>query len=186
VLRASINPILVSFSHAWSRGRACPVNCLLRPNIPQQSAIPFALMSHSHPAAVPSSNFQLIINNALKAYKKRTREDLLFHPLASQLESCDSPAAILAILQQQAQGLEQSQNVDERWTKWLEPTVNVLFAFSATLGSGVGLVCPTICASPGSARSYLSGRYSHLRAWFLLESVFSFQCVSSMTWHGLF
>jgi hypothetical protein len=26
-------------------------------------------------------------------------------------------------------------------TKWLNPTVNVLYALSATLGEGVGLVC---------------------------------------------
>ena len=90
-----------------------------------------------------SSNFQLIVNNALKAYEKRTKKDLLAHPLASQLEACDSPGDILAVLQQQIQGLDQSRSRDERWTKWLNPTVNVLFAFSATLGSGVGLVCST-------------------------------------------
>jgi hypothetical protein len=26
-------------------------------------------------------------------------------------------------------------------TKWLNPTVNVLYSFSATLGGGVGMVC---------------------------------------------
>ena len=97
-------------------------------------------MSHSHLAATSSSNFQLIINNALEAYKKRTKDDLLAHPLAPQLQACDSPGAILAILQQQAQDIDQSRT-DDRWTKWLDPTINVLFAFSATLGAGVGLVC---------------------------------------------
>ncbi|KAF8460705.1 hypothetical protein DFH94DRAFT_683106 [Russula ochroleuca] len=96
-------------------------------------------MSHSHLTAASSSNFQLIINNALDAYKKRTRNDLLAHPLAPQLQACDSPGAILAILQQQVQGLDQSWS-DNRWTKWLDPTVNVLFAFSSTIGAGVGLV----------------------------------------------
>jgi hypothetical protein len=97
-------------------------------------------MSHSHLTAASSSNFQLIINNALDAYKKRTKDDLLAHPLASQLQACDSPDAILAVLQQQVQGIDQSRSGD-RWTKWLDPTVNVLFAFSSTLGAGVGLVC---------------------------------------------
>jgi hypothetical protein len=63
-------------------------------------------MSHSHPTAASSSNFQLIINNALKVYEKRTKQDLLAHPLASQLHACNSPGAILAILQQQIQGLD--------------------------------------------------------------------------------
>ena len=123
-------------------------------------------MSHSRSTASESSssNFQLIINNALKAYEKRTKKDLLAHPLASQLQACDSPGDILAVLQQQIQGLDQSRSRDERWTKWLDPTVNVLFAFSATLGSGVGLVCPSTCTNLMSAFSYLFGRYSHRRA----------------------
>ena len=94
-------------------------------------------MSHSQPTAA-SSNFQLIINNALKAYEKRTKNDLLAHPLAPQLQACDSPGAILAVLQRQVPGLDQSRS-DARWTKWLDPTVNVLFALSSTLGDG--LVC---------------------------------------------
>jgi hypothetical protein len=102
-----------------------------------------ALMSHSHTTAAPSFNFQLIINNALKAYEKRTKNDLVAHPLASQFQTCNSPGDILTVLQQQVQGPDQSRssrNGDDRWTKWLDPTVNVLFAFSATLGAGVGLL----------------------------------------------
>ena len=96
-------------------------------------------MSHSH-LTTSSSNFQLIINNALKAYEKRTKKDLLAHPLASQLQACDSPSAILAVLQQQVQGLDQSRSNDDRWIKWLDPTVNIIYALSGTLGAGVGLV----------------------------------------------
>jgi hypothetical protein len=43
-----------------------------------------------------------------------------------------------------------SWSTDERWTKWLIPTVNVLYAFSTILGAGVGLVCLTACACMGS------------------------------------
>ena len=96
-------------------------------------------MSHSHLTAASTSNFQLIFNHALKAYEKRTKKDLLAHPLAAQLQACNSPGDILSILQQQAQGLDQSQSSDQ-WTKWLDPTVNVLYALSGTLGEGVGLV----------------------------------------------
>ena len=99
-------------------------------------------MSHSYfiAASSSSSSFQLLINNALKAYERRTKKDILVHPLASQLEGCNSPAAILAVLHQQVQGLDQSRNTDDRWTKWLGPTVNVLCALSDSLGEGVGLV----------------------------------------------
>jgi hypothetical protein len=98
--------------------------------------------SQSHPTAGSSSNFhwQLIINNALKDYENRTKNNLLAHPLATQLQACDSPDAILAVLQQQLHGLDQSRSSDGRWTKWLDPTVNILYALSATLGEGVGLV----------------------------------------------
>jgi hypothetical protein len=107
-------------------------------------------MSHTYPTAASTStstsNFQLIINNALNEYKKRTKNDLLAHPLASQLQACDSPSSIISVLNQQIQGLDQSRSNDERWARWLDPTVNVLYAFSTSLGTGVGLVCPRTCA----------------------------------------
>ena len=90
--------------------------------------------------AVPYHNFQLLFNNALKAYEKRTKNDLLAHPLAAHLQTCNSSSAILAVLQQQVQDLDQSRTADEKWTRWLDPTVNVLYALSGTLGEGVSLV----------------------------------------------
>jgi hypothetical protein len=101
-------------------------------------------MSHTHPTASSSSNqasnYKLIINNALDTYKKRTKNNLLAHPLITEIQSCNSPSAILSLLQQQLQGLDQSRRSDERWTRWLDPTVNVLYSLSETLGEGVGLV----------------------------------------------
>jgi hypothetical protein len=100
-------------------------------------------MSHSHPTtatATSSSNFQLIFNNALKAYEKRTKTDILAHPLAAELQNCNSPSSILAVLRNQVHGLDPSPSDDDRWTKWLDPTVNVLHTFSDTLGEGVSLV----------------------------------------------
>ena len=97
-------------------------------------------MSRTHHAGPSSPNFQLIFNNALKAYNKQTNNDILLHPLAADLQACQSPSAILAVLQQQVQELGQSQTSDERLTRWLDPTVNVLFAFSETIGEGISLV----------------------------------------------
>ena len=76
----------------------------------------------------------------MKAYEKRTKKDLLAHPLACQLQACNTPASILAILQGQVDDLGQVRENDERLTKWLTPTVNVLLTFSATIGGGVSLV----------------------------------------------
>jgi len=121
-------------------------------------------MSPAHPQTTTSSssgsNFQQIFNNALKAYEKRTKNDLLAHPLAAQLQACHSPDAILAVLQKQVERLNQSRNTDHRWTKWLDPTVNVLFSLSATLGEGVGLVRLRIWTDLRHAHSCISQVFS--------------------------
>jgi hypothetical protein len=130
------------------------------------------LMSHTHFPST-SSNFRLIFDNALKAYEKRTKKDLLTHPLADRLESCDSASNILTVLQEQVQELNQSQR---RFSKWLEPTVNVLHAFSETLGEGVGSVCFKFELVQGLP-SHLFGRHSHPQRKFLLDLVSFFQCV---------
>lgn len=98
-------------------------------------------MSHTNPIATSSSNFQQVFSDALKEYERYTKQDLLAHPLAAQLQACDSPNSIILVLQQQVQGRDQSQTSDDRLTKWLVPMVNVLYAFSTTLGEGIGLVC---------------------------------------------
>ena len=81
-----------------------------------------------------------MLNDALDTYKKRTKKDLLSHPLTSRLQSCDSPGSIISVLQEQVQALDQSRSSDERWSKWLDPTVNVLQAFSSILEAGASLV----------------------------------------------
>jgi hypothetical protein len=135
-------------------------------------------MSHTRPTSTSSSSFQVIFNNALKAYERRTKKDLLAHPLAAQLQTCDSLSSILIVLQQQAQELNQSQSSNERLTRWLDPTVKILYTFSETLGEGLSLVCPVISKCPRSAFSYLFYRYSRPRKRSLPESVSCFQCVS--------
>ncbi|KAN0127634.1 hypothetical protein V8E53_014553 [Lactarius tabidus] len=87
-----------------------------------------------------SSNFQSIFNAALKAYEKKTKKDLLAHPLVAQLKACNSPNDILTVLQDKVNELDQSRSADERLSQWLNPTINVLYSFSATIGAGVGLV----------------------------------------------
>ena len=112
-------------------------------------------MSRTHSTTSSSSSFDLIVNNALEAYEKHTKKNLLSHPLAELLQTCDSPAAILLVLQQQVQEVNQSQIGDERLTKWLDPTVKVLYAFTEALGEGVGLVCFKACFPLRSAHSRL-------------------------------
>ena len=97
-------------------------------------------MSQTPAKTSASSNFQDIFQAAIRSYQKLTKKDLLAHPLASQLQDCDSTYAMLAILQDQVREFDKSHSGDERLTKWLGPTVNVLNAFSATVSGGVSLV----------------------------------------------
>ena len=48
--------------------------------------------------------------------------------------------AVLAALREEIPLLTQSQNSNDRFTKWATPTVNVLYSFSATIGGGSELV----------------------------------------------
>ena len=96
--------------------------------------------SPSKSTCIPSSNFRTIFYAALKAYEKKTKKDLLAHPLAAQLQACKSPDDILAVLQDKVTEFNQSMSADERLSQWLNPTINVLYSFSATIGAGIGLV----------------------------------------------
>jgi hypothetical protein len=118
-------------------------------------------MSQSPSASTSASTFQSIFYVALKEYEKKTEKDLLAHPLAAQLQACESSSDILAVLQDKVKEFEQSRSADERLSRWLNPTINVLYAFSATLGGGVGLVGPihSTCLHPHP--KYQFCRYSH-------------------------
>ena len=87
-----------------------------------------------------STNFRTIFIAAMKAYEKKTKTDLLTHPLATQLQSCNASSDILAVLHDKVNEFDKSRSHNERLSSWLDPTVNVLYAFSTTLSQGVGLV----------------------------------------------
>jgi hypothetical protein len=106
-------------------------SCSMNPSLPSNSTLP---------ATASSCNFKVIFEKALTAYKNTTQQDRTVNPLFIQLQACDSPAAIQTILQDQVNQLIRSRSGDERLKNWLDPTINVLYAFSGTLGEGVGLV----------------------------------------------
>jgi fungal STAND N-terminal Goodbye domain len=94
-------------------------------------------MSASLQETDPSiSNFVSIFKAASERYKKLTKQDLDAHPFAEELGKCDSPAAVLDLFQTQAQAFEEFRKGDERLMKWLDPTVNIITKFSATVAAG--------------------------------------------------
>ena len=89
-----------------------------------------------HPAPSPSvslSSFHLNFSNAILEYNKRTKNDLLFHPLAPLFQSCNDPALALSLLQSHAHVFPQLKSL-------LESTLIGLYAISSSDGEGVGLV----------------------------------------------
>jgi hypothetical protein len=97
-------------------------------------------MSHIPPSAASHSDYQAIFDSALETYKKETGKDLTSDPLLCSIENCNSPEAVLGILQVQIRKPGQPESSHNRLPTWLYPTVNVLSAFSATIGQLVGIV----------------------------------------------
>ena len=89
------------------------------------------------PATTSSSDIERIFDAALKSYKKKTKKDLKSHDLFKQLEKCDSPAAILTKFQATQFDDPSQTGSDGKLKSWLVPTLNVLCAFSGTLGGGI-------------------------------------------------
>ena len=97
-------------------------------------------MSQTSPESASRYNYQSIFDGALEAYKRKTGRDLTKDPLLRSLETCQSPDAVLTLLRAQILGPGSSQNRRDKFTTWLDPTVNVINAFSVTIGGGIGLV----------------------------------------------
>ena len=129
-------------------------------------------MSVGPSTSTSNSNFASIFNAALTSYERKTKKDITSHPLLPRLQSCNSPDAILTVLREQIPAFNQSQNGDDRLTKWVSPTVNVLYAFSSTVGQGVGLVRIGIYGH-GEFRLTYTFRHSHRQMRSLLGSAFS-------------
>jgi hypothetical protein len=100
-------------------------------------------MSASNQTTDPSiSNFTAIFDAASHEYKTLTKQDLATHPFAATLQDYNSPDSILNVFRDQAQAFAKVCNGDDKLMEWLTPIVNVLFAFSESLGEGVSLVSP--------------------------------------------
>jgi len=96
-------------------------------------------MAPPNPPVTAGSSFRSSFNHALRLYTKRTREDLLLHPLAARLQSCESARDAFSVLQEEAEAVNHLPSGEERLTERLGSTVNVLYSLSSSL-EGVGLV----------------------------------------------
>jgi len=65
----------------------------------QLTSRPVFISNWERYGSIASSNFQSIFSASLQAYDRKTKNKLLHHPLAAQLQSCNSPNAVLTVLQ---------------------------------------------------------------------------------------
>ena len=145
------------FSHRQARG---PLSSIAK----EPTWIPgcYYCVAMFEASPTSTSNFRSIFVAALDKYKERTKTDLLTHPLATRLQSCNSSSDILAVLHDKVNEFDQSRSHTKRLLIWLNPIINVLYAFSTTLGDGVGLVRLKWLTHFPCSHTYFH-RYSHLQ-----------------------
>jgi hypothetical protein len=97
-------------------------------------------MSHIS-SSFTSESFQLLFNAALQDYANQTGTKLYDHPIASQLEKCDSIDSIMSILQDHSRKFREFRGEDTKIVKSLKGAVGTLYALS-TSAAGIGLVSP--------------------------------------------
>jgi hypothetical protein len=110
-----------------------------------------------------SARFQALFDPALPAYEKMTGVSLAQHPLAVNLQSCDSVEAITGLLQDQAQAFSHLQGSDNIM-KSLMTTVSNLSKLSsaASLADAFGLVRQKRLMTCLTSLNFIH-RHSHLR-----------------------
>ena len=87
------------------------------------------------------SRLQVLFEAALQDYERQTGIPLAKHPLAEQLQNCDSVESVTAVLREQTQVFSEFRGRD-RVMGLLKNAVSVLYKLSATadLGQAIGLV----------------------------------------------
>lgn len=108
---------------------------------PQRNQASVSLMS-STGQATSSTNFQLIIDNALADYEKVTGIDLSRSPFAAKIEQSNSPEDILQLLQERENAFREYRNSNRKLISCLKPSVVIIQAFS-TIQEAVSLVSRT-------------------------------------------
>ena len=84
--------------------------------------------------------FHALFESALQDYERQTGIPLANHPLAEQLQDCQSVQSITALLREQARDLSELRGAD-KMVKSLEGVVSALSKVSAPAALAIGTVC---------------------------------------------
>ena len=93
----------------------------------------------SNPSNLQSQNLQLI-RDALDDYAEQMKIDLKDNPFAEELKGCNSPDAILLLLEKNRDDFKYYREKDRKFIDCLNPVVKFVHAFSDVLGEAASVV----------------------------------------------
>ena len=137
----------------------------------------------------PSSHLQVLFEAALRDYEKQTGTKLAEHPLARQLETCNSIESVTAVIQGQARDFGEFKGCESKVTKSLLRAVSILYPLSAALCEAVPLVCLMLLMS---VPTFLMGFFSFVMIAILIYNIYWLGYVNRSTClcpylrHGIF
>ncbi|KAH9063605.1 hypothetical protein EDB87DRAFT_132125 [Lactarius vividus] len=85
------------------------------------------------------SNFQSILN-ALDKYAEQTGINLNENPFTDKVKGCESPNAVLLLLQDNLKAFKEYRDKNRKFIDCLSPVIQFVHAFSGILGETAGLV----------------------------------------------
>jgi hypothetical protein len=126
----------------------------------------------SHPS--PFLTFQSLFDVALHDYENQTGTRLADHPLAKQLEACDSVVTITAFLQERVRAFHGFREEDGKFMRSLKRVVHVLYTLStnAALAESIGLVVRPKIPLGISLSLHTLNSHSHQPRLYSLDSPF--------------
>ena len=86
-----------------------------------------------------SQNLQLI-RNALDNYAEQMKIDIDNNPFAEEVKDCDSPGAVLQLLERNRDEFKEYRDKNRNFIDCLNPVVGFVHTFSAILSEAAGLV----------------------------------------------
>ena len=127
------------------------------------------------------SNFQSILD-AVDKYAEQTGINLQENPFADKVKDCDSPSAVLLLLEENVKAFKDYRDNNRKFIDSISPVVQFVHAFSGILGEAAGLVCRDQSFSLSIRFYSFSTRYrSNLRNSYSSGSMFSSPCVPSFS-----
>jgi hypothetical protein len=116
-----------------------------------------------------STTLRALFDAALQDYNDKTGNVLSDHPIAKQLETCESVDSIISILQEQARSFREFRENDGRLMKALNSSVDVLCA-------------PSISSALNEAVGRVVRRITFITALFLMASTAIPACKGNIHW----